>query len=58
MFVCVYSGFVLSCVSSGLAMGYHSAKESYQPSISVRLRNFIRGGQGPIWAGAPLKKKK
>jgi hypothetical protein len=27
-------------------------------SISVRLRNLIRGGQGPIWAGAPLKKKK
>jgi hypothetical protein len=27
-------------------------------SISVRLRNLIRGGQGPIWARAPLKKKK
>jgi hypothetical protein len=24
-------------------------------SISVRLRNLIRGGQGPIWARAPLK---
>jgi hypothetical protein len=23
----------------------HSSKESYQPSISVRLRNLIRGGQ-------------
>jgi hypothetical protein len=27
-------------------------------SVSVRLRNLLRGGQGPIWAGAPLKKKK
>jgi hypothetical protein len=36
----------------------HSSKESYQPPISVRLRNLIRGGQGPTWARAPLKKKK
>jgi hypothetical protein len=36
----------------------HSSKESYQLSISVRLRNLIRGGQGPIWARALLKKKK
>jgi hypothetical protein len=35
----------------------HSSKESYQLSISVRLRNLIRGGQGPTWARAPLKKK-
>jgi hypothetical protein len=35
----------------------HSSKESYQLSISVRLRNLIRGGQGPIWAGAPYKKR-
>jgi hypothetical protein len=34
----------------------HSSKESYQPSISVRLRNLIRGGQGTILAAAPLKK--
>jgi hypothetical protein len=27
-------------------------------SISVRLRNLIRGGLGPVWAGAPYKKKK
>jgi hypothetical protein len=26
-------------------------------SISVRLRNLIRGGQGPIWAGAPLEEE-
>jgi hypothetical protein len=32
----------------------HSSKESYQLSISVRLRNLIRGDQGPIWAAAPL----
>jgi hypothetical protein len=36
----------------------HPSKESYQLSISVRLRNLIRGGQGPIWAAAPYKKKK
>jgi hypothetical protein len=36
----------------------HSSKESYRLSISVRLRNLIRGGQGPIWAGVPVKKKK
>jgi hypothetical protein len=35
----------------------HSSKESYQPSISVKLRNLIRKGQGPIWAAAPHKKK-
>jgi hypothetical protein len=58
MDVCVYSVFVLFCVGSGLATGYHSSKESYQPSISVRLRNLLRGGQGPIWAAEPLKKKK
>jgi hypothetical protein len=27
-------------------------------SISVRLRNLIRGGLDPIWAAAPYKKKK
>jgi hypothetical protein len=31
--------------------------ESYQLSISVRLRNFIRGGLGPIWARAPLEEE-
>jgi hypothetical protein len=36
----------------------YPSKESYQPSISVRLRNLIRGGQGPIWVASPLKKKK
>jgi hypothetical protein len=36
----------------------HSSKESYQLSISVRLRNLIRGGQGPIWPAAPYKKEK
>jgi hypothetical protein len=36
----------------------HSSKESYQLSISIRLRNLIRRGQGPIWARGPLKKKK
>jgi hypothetical protein len=35
----------------------HSSKESYQLSISVRLRNLIRGGQGPIWAAAPLEEE-
>jgi hypothetical protein len=54
MFVCVYSVFVLSCISSGLATADHSSKESYQLSISVRLRNLIRGGLGPTWAGEPL----
>jgi hypothetical protein len=28
----------------------HSSKESYQLSLSVRLRNLVRGGLGPIWA--------
>jgi hypothetical protein len=42
MFVCVYSVSVLSCVGSGLATGLHPSKESYQPSISVRLRNLIK----------------
>jgi hypothetical protein len=42
MFVCVYSVFVLSCVGSGLATADHSSKESYQLSISVRLRNLIK----------------
>jgi hypothetical protein len=33
----------------------HPSKESYQLSISVRLRNLIRGGLGPTkLAGAPL----
>jgi hypothetical protein len=42
MDVCVYSVFVLSCVSSGLAKGAdHSSKESYELSISVSLRNLI-----------------
>jgi hypothetical protein len=27
-------------------------------SISVTLRNLIRGGQGPIWAAAPRRRKK
>jgi hypothetical protein len=55
MFVCVYSVFVLFCVGSGLRRADHSSKESYQLFVSVRLRNLIRGGQGPIWAGAPLE---
>jgi hypothetical protein len=54
MFVCVYSVFVLSCVGKALRRADHSSKESYQLSISVRLRNLIRGGQGSIWAAAPL----
>jgi hypothetical protein len=54
MFVCVYSVFVLSCVSSGLQRADHSSKESYQLSISVTLRNLVRGGLSPTWAGAPL----
>jgi hypothetical protein len=28
----------------------HPSKESYQLSISVRSRNLVRGGLGPIWA--------
>jgi hypothetical protein len=35
----------------------HSSKESYHLSISVRLRNLIRGGQGPTWAAEPLEKE-
>jgi hypothetical protein len=58
MFVSVYSVFVLSCVGSGLATGRSLVQGVLQPSISVRLRNLIRGGQGPIWAAAPYKKKK
>jgi hypothetical protein len=50
MFVCVYSVFVLSCEVAALRRADHSSKESYQLSISVRLRNFIRKGLGPIWA--------
>jgi hypothetical protein len=34
----------------------HPFKESYELSISVRLRNLVRGGLGPIWAEVPLKK--
>jgi hypothetical protein len=47
---------VVLCIAA-LRRADHSSKESYQMSISVRLRNLIRGGQGPKWAGAPLKKK-
>jgi hypothetical protein len=50
MFVCVYSVFVLSCEVAALRRAYNSSKESYQLSISVRLRNLVRGGLGPIWA--------
>jgi hypothetical protein len=58
MFFCFYSVFVLSCVGSALRRADHSSRESYQLSVSVRLRNLIRGGQGPKWAGASYKKKK
>jgi hypothetical protein len=34
-----------------------SSKESYQLSISERLRNLIRGSQGPTWAAAPLEEE-
>jgi hypothetical protein len=49
MFVCVYSVFVLSCVGSGFATGW-SLVQGVLPklSISVRWRNPIRGGLGPI----------
>jgi hypothetical protein len=42
--------------AAALRRADHSSKEFYQPSISVRLRNLIRG-QSPIWARAPLKMK-
>jgi hypothetical protein len=45
------------CPVAALRRADHSSKESYQLSLSVRLRNLIRGGLGPIWAGAPNKKK-
>jgi hypothetical protein len=35
----------------------HSSKESYQPSVSVRLPNLIRGGQGPIWAVSAIEEE-
>jgi hypothetical protein len=41
MFVCVYSVFLLSCVVAALRRADHWSKESYQLSISVRLRNLI-----------------
>jgi hypothetical protein len=57
MDVCFYSVFVLSCVSSALRLADHPSKESYQLSISVRLRNLIRGGQGPIWAVSAIEEE-
>jgi hypothetical protein len=43
---------------AALRLADHSFKESYQLSVSVRLRNLLRGGLGPTGAGEPLKKKK
>jgi len=53
MFVsCVY---VLSSVGSGPYDGLITRRqESYRVSKMIRLRNLKRGGQGPIWAVAPL----
>jgi hypothetical protein len=52
MFVCVYSVFVLSCVGSGLATAW-SLVQGVLPTV-YNKKNLIRGGRGPIWAGAPL----
>jgi hypothetical protein len=53
----MFASILLLCCPvyvAALRRADHSSKESYQPSISVRLRNLVRGGLGPIWAEAPL----
>jgi hypothetical protein len=49
---------VLFCVGRGLCDGLISRrKESYRVSNCVWLRDLKRGGQGPIWAVAPLEEE-
>jgi hypothetical protein len=51
--LCLY--VVLSCVGRGLCDGLITRpEESYRVSNCVSLRNLKWGGQGPIWAVAPL----
>jgi hypothetical protein len=48
IYVCMYV--------AALRRADYSSKESYQLSISVRLRNLITGGLGPTWAEVALNK--
>jgi hypothetical protein len=58
MDVCVYSVFVLSCVGSGPATGWSLVQAVLPTVYKYKIKEpHIRGGLGPIWAAAPLKKK-
>jgi hypothetical protein len=55
--LCLY--VVLSCVGRGLCDGLITrSEEYYRESNCVLLRNLKKGGQGPIWAVAPLEGRK
>jgi hypothetical protein len=56
MFVCFYSVFVLSCVSSGLVTGWSLVQWVLLIVYKCKITELIRG-LGPTWAGAPLKEK-